>query len=262
MKKQWIILSLIIFTLALVAGCSKSAPPTTQNQPVSLTIAAAASLTDVGNELKTLYTGKNPNVTITYNFAASGTLQQQIEQGAPVDLFISAGKSQMDALSAKQLIVEPSRKNLVGNELVLISKKDRTLSGFEGLTGTTINKIAIGTPESVPAGQYAKDTLTAMGLWDKLQSKLVMAKDVRAVLTYVETGNVDAGLVYRTDAATSTAAKIVAAAPDGSSKPIVYPVAIITSSKQQAEAQKFEEFLASDEAMQVFAKYGFIKPAQ
>ncbi|MEQ8202117.1 MAG: molybdate ABC transporter substrate-binding protein, partial [Syntrophomonadaceae bacterium] len=204
----------------------------------------------------------HPNVTITYNLAASGTLQQQIEQGAPADMFISAGKSQMDALEQKGLIVASSRKNVVGNELVLVAGKDSKLSGFEGLSDPAVKKIAIGTPESVPAGQYAKDTLTTMGLWDKLTSKLVQAKDVRAVLNYVETGNVDAGLVYRTDAATSTTVKIVAAAPAGSSKPIVYPMAIIASSKQPQEAQQFEDFLASDEATQVFAKYGFTKPAK
>lgn len=261
MKKVWILIALLVLSLICV-GCSKSTPTTQQSQPVSLTVSAAASLTDVAKELQTIYTAKHPNVTITYNFGASGTLQQQIEQGAPADVFISAGKAQMDALAQKGLIVDSSRKNVVGNELVLVAGKESKLTGFDGLTDAAVKKIAIGTPESVPAGQYAKDTLTTMGQWDKLQSKMVQAKDVRAVLNYVETGNVDAGLVYRTDAATSTAVKIVAAAPAGSSKPIVYPMAIIASSKQQQEAQQFEDFLASDEAMQIFAKYGFTKPVQ
>ncbi len=261
MKRLWILIGLMIFILSC-AGCSASAPASAPTQPISLTVAAAASLTDVSKELQTIYTTKHPNVTITYNLAASGTLQQQIEQGAPVDLFISAGKSQMDALEQKGLIVASSRKNMVGNELVLVSGQDSKLTGFEGLTDTTVTKIAIGTPESVPAGQYAKDTLTSMGLWDKLQSKLVQAKDVRAVLNYVETGNVDAGLVYRTDAATTAAVKIVAAAPAGSSKPIVYPMAVIAASQHQPEAQNFVDFLVSEEAAQVFAKYGFTKPAQ
>lgn len=263
MKKQLMLWGLIFCLLVSAAGCSKEASRTDQQaQPVNLTVAAAASLTDVSKELSKVYTAAHPNVTITYNFAASGTLQKQIEEGAPADLFISAAKSQMDNLAAKQLIIAASRQNLLGNELVLIGPKDSGLTGFDGLTGAAIGKIAIGTPESVPAGQYAKDTLISMGLWDKLQSKLVQAKDVRAVLTYVETGNVDAGLVYRTDAATKSTVKIVAAAPPGSSKPIVYPMAILASSKQQPEAQKFADFLASEEAMQVFARYGFTQPAQ
>jgi len=255
----------MILALACV-GCSSqptSAPaPTPQAQPVTLTVAAAASLTDVAKELQTVYSTKHPNLTIAYTLAASGTLQQQIEQGAPVDLFISAGKSQMDALEQKGLIVTATRKNVVGNELVLVAGKDSKLNAFDGLKDATVKKIAIGTPESVPAGQYAKDTLTTLGMWDQLQPKLIQAKDVRSVLNYVETGEVDAGLVYRTDAATSDKVKIVAAAPAGSSKPIIYPMAIIASSKHQQEAQQFEDFLTSAEATQLFAKYGFTKPAQ
>ena len=264
-KRIWLLIGLMIMALALV-GCSSqpaSTPtPTTQAQPVTLTVAAAASLTDVAKELQTVYSTKHPNVSIAYTLAASGTLQQQIEQGAPVDLFISAGKSQMDALEQKGLIVTATRKNVVGNELVLVASKDSKLNAFDGLKDVTVKKIAIGTPESVPAGQYAKDTLTTLGMWDQLQPKLIQAKDVRSVLNYVETGEVDAGLVYRTDAATSDKVKIVAAAPAGSSKPIIYPMAIIASSKHQQEAQQFEDFLASAEATQLFEKYGFTKPAQ
>ncbi len=267
-KRLWLLIGLMILALACV-GCSSQpapapAPAEQAKQPVTLTVAAAASLTDVAKELQTVYSTKNPNVTIAYTLAASGTLQQQIEEGAPVDLFISAGKSQMDALEQKGLIVTASRKNVVGNELVLVAGKDSKLTAFDGLKEATVKKIAIGTPESVPAGQYAKDTLTTMGMWDQLQSqsKFVQAKDVRSVLNYVETGEVDAGLVYRTDAATSDKVKIVAAAPAGSSKPIIYPMAVIASSKQQQEAQQFEDFLTSAEATQLFEKYGFTKPAQ
>ncbi len=256
MKKYLILLGLMLFSISAIIGCSSS-KQATQAEPVNLMIAAAASLQDASQELQTIYTAKNPNIKITYNFAASGTLQKQIEQGAPVDLFISAGKSQMDALAQKKLITDTSHKNLLSNELVLIAKKDTALTSFDDLTNKSVGKISIGTPETVPAGQYAKDTLTTMKLWDKIQTKLVMAKDVREVLTWVETGNVDAGLVYRSDTVQSKASKIVAAAPADSSKPIVYPMAIIASSKHPQEAADFETFLASDEAMQVFIKYGF-----
>jgi molybdate transport system substrate-binding protein len=131
------------------------------------------------------------------------------------------------------------------------------LAGFEGLTGESVKKISIGTPETVPAGQYAKETLTTLKLWDQLQTKMVLAKDVRQVLTYVETGNVDAGLVYRTDAATSDSVKIVAAAPEGSNKPILYPMAVIKSTKYQKQTEDFTKFLQSDDAVKIFEKYGF-----
>ncbi len=261
MKKFLILFGLMLFSIATLTGCSGSKqatqPPAPQPEPVNLMIAAAASLQDAGQELQTIYTSKHPDIKITYNFAASGTLQKQIEEGAPVDLFISAGKAQTDALAQKKLISDTSLKNLLGNELVLIAKKGSTLTSFEGLTDKSVGKISIGTPETVPAGQYAKDTLTTMKLWDKIQSKLVMGKDVREVLTWVETGNVDAGLVYRSDTTKMKEGKIVAAAPADSSKPIVYPMAVIASSKHPKEAGEFEAFLLTNEAQQVFIKYGF-----
>lgn len=256
MKKTLTFLVLALFIMAFVAGCGGTKEPA-KTEPVNLNISAAASLTDAAGELKTLYETKNAGVTLTYNLAASGTLQKQIEEGAPADLFISAGKSQMDALSQKGLIVEESRQDLLGNELVLIAGKDSKLAKFEDLTDASVGKISIGTPETVPAGNYAKETLTNLKLWEQLQPKMVLAKDVRQVLTYVETGNVDAGLVYRTDAATSDKVKIIAAAPAGSSKPIVYPMAVIKSTKLQKDAEDFAAFLTTDEAVKIFEKYGF-----
>lgn len=256
MKKISVFLALILFVAVFVIGCGGKTEQAT-TEPVNLTISAAASLQDAAGELKALYESKNPGTTITMNLASSGTLQKQIEEGAPADLFISAGQSQMDALSKKGLIIEESRKDLLGNELVLVAGKNSNLAGFEGLTGENVKKISIGTPETVPAGQYAKETLTTLKLWDQLQPKIVLAKDVRQVLTYVETGNVDAGLVYRTDAATSASVNIVAAAPEGSNKPILYPMAVIKSTKYQEQTEDFAKFLQSDDAVKIFEKYGF-----
>ena len=256
MKKTLTFLVLALFVMAFAAGCGGTKEPA-KTEPVNLNISAAASLQDAAGELKTLYETENAGVILTLNLAASGTLQKQIEEGAPADLFISAGKSQMDALSQKGLIVEESRKDLLGNELVLIAGKDSKLAKFEDLADASVGKISIGTPETVPAGKYAKETLTNLNLWEQLQPKMVLAKDVRQVLTYVETGNVDAGLLYRTDAATGGNNKIIAAAPAGSSAPIVYPVAVIKNTKYQKEAEAFEAFLTSDEAVKIFEKYGF-----
>lgn len=248
---------LVLFIIAVVAGCGAGKEPKAKTEPASLTISAAASLKDALEELKTIYAKQRPDVIITYNFAASGPLQKQIEEGAPVDLFISAGKSQMDALAEKGLIVESSRKDLLGNELVLIAKNDGKISGFNDLADPGVARISIGTPETVPAGKYAQEALSALKLWDKVQPKLVLANDVRQVLTYVETGNVDAGLVYRSDTFVGKDIKIVAAAREDSHKPIVYPMAIIKSTGHQKETGDFAAFLSGGEASKIFTKYGF-----
>ena len=236
------------------SGCGKAE---TQKGPVIMTVSAAASLKDSAEEISALYGKQQPAIAITYNFASSGTLQRQIEEGAPVDLFISAGTSQMDALSQKNLLMNDTRTDLIGNELVLISRKDFNLSGFEGLTGKDINKVAIGVPETVPAGKYAREALAALGIWDDLQSNLVLAKDVRQVLTYVETGNAEAGLVYRSDALSGRNIKISAAAPAGTHQPIVYPAAVIKTTKHPEEAREFSRFLTGEQAAAVFLKNGF-----
>ncbi|KAF1083943.1 Molybdate-binding periplasmic protein precursor [Sporotomaculum syntrophicum] len=256
--KRWLsLLSLLLLMVLAGAGCGSNQEQTAATEPVRLTISAAASLQDAMEELKTIYNRDNPRVIITYNFGSSGTLQKQIEQGAPADLFISAGQAQMDALAEKGLIIEDTRKGLVGNHLVLISGQDSSLAGFEELTGEQVGKISIGVPESVPAGKYAQEALTNLGLWDALQAKLVPAKDVRQVLTYVETGNVDAGLVYRSDALMGKHIKEVATAPEASHQPILYPMAVIKDSRNQTTAGAFAGFLTGQEAGQVFTKYGF-----
>lgn len=259
MKRLVFILGLVMFAAAVLAGCGTGTEQGgSEAEPVDLTVSAAASLTDAMEEIRTVWAAEHPDVTITYNFAASGPLQRQIEEGAPVDLFISAGKAQMDALAEKELIIDASRKDILGNELVLIAGDDSALSGFEGLTDAGIGKVSIGTPETVPAGKYAEEALTALGVWDELQPKLVLAKDVRTVLRYVETGNVDAGMVYRSDAMLGVGVKVVAAAPEGTHKPIVYPMAVIESTKHREATEEFAAFLSGDEATQIFTKYGFL----
>ncbi len=229
----------------------------TQGQ-ASLKVSAAISLQDVMEELRRIYTQKYSNVNITYRFCASGTLAREIEEGISADIFISAGESQMDDLAKKRLIVDTSRKDLLSNELVLIAPKNSKLSSFTGLNDPSIAKIGIGTPQTVPAGMYAKETLTSLHLWDKISSKLVYYPNVRRVLESVESGEVDAGLVYRTDALSGTNIKTVAVASAGSHSPILYPMAIIKKSSNMEEAGKFASFISSDEAAQIFSKYGFI----
>ena len=226
---------------------------------VSLTISAAASLTDAMNTIQKLYQAACPNVTLTMNYASSGTLEQQIEQGAPADVFISAADKQMDMLAKKDLVLAGTRTILVRNHLVLIVPKGSTaVNSFDDLTKAAVKFLAIGEPSSVPAGQYAQESLTNMGLWQELQSKLVRGKDVRAVLTYVATRNADAGLVYSTDARTSRDVRVVTYAPEDSHSPIVYPIAVIKASKNQAAARAFVAYLSGAFATAVFRNYGFI----
>lgn len=253
-------LTIFLVSMVLLAGCGGTKEqPSVAAQPVELNVSAAASMKDALAEVQKLYLAKKPNVTLVFNLASSGALQKQIEQGAPADLFISAAAKQMDELEAKNLIKKESRKNLVENSLVIIVPKDSdlNLTKYEDLAQATVKKVSIGETETVPAGQYAQEVLKKLNLWDAVKEKAVMAKDVRTVLTYVETGNVDAGIVYGTDAAISGKIKTVATAPSGSHKPIVYPVAILSGAKQPQAAEEFLAFLNGAEAKAVFEKYGF-----
>lgn len=241
------------------SGCGSSGPKT---ETAELTVSAAASLTESLNEIKERYEAQHPNVKITFNFGASGTLQQQIEQGAPADIFLSAGKKQMDALVLKQRIEEGTDQVLLGNELVLVTAVgyQGSVAGLADLSQAGIKKIGSGTPESVPAGSYAKEALASAKLWDTLQGKMVFTKDVKQVLTYVETGNTEAGFVFKTDALASPKVKIAHTVDPRIYSPIEYPIGIVKATKNRQEAGKLYRYLQSKEAMDVFLEYGFTTP--
>jgi len=232
-------------------GCLKPA--------ATINVSAATSLTDAVGEINALYKKENPNVNVIANFAAPGTIQQQIENGAPADVFISASPTQMDALQKKHLIIENTRKDLLRNKVVLVVPGDSTLGikSFNDLTGDTVKKVAIGDPESVAAGMYARDIFNEFGITDALKPKLVLAANVRQVLQYVESSNVDAGVVFMTDAKISRAVQVVANAPDDINNKVVYPVAVIDTGEDRAAAADYEEFLFGSQAGAVFEKYGF-----
>lgn len=226
--------------------------------PITLNISAAASLKDSMEEIKILYSKEKPNVTITYNFGSSGALQQQIEQGAETDIFMSAASKQMDALEKKDLIIRDTRVDLLQNNLVLVVPKDgQAINDFNELTSDKIKKIALGEAKSVPAGQYAEEVFTKLGITDKVKSKAVYGKDVKEVLTWVETGNADAGVVYGTDAKASSKVKVVAEAKPDTHSPIVYPAALIKTGKQIDASKEFMKFLSTDKVKAIFEKYGF-----
>lgn len=262
-----VLLSLFLVVVFTACGKTSAVKPSTDEKStsdtkseaaVNLTVSAAASLKDALTEIQGLYKKEKSNVTINFNFGSSGALQKQIEEGAPADIFLSAGKKQVDALKTKNLIVEDTYKDLLKNEVVLVVPKDSKDSvNFENLSEAKVKKIGLGEPESVPAGQYGKEVLTYLKIFDKVSSKVVYAKDVREVLTWVETGNVDAGIVYKTDAKVSDKVKVAADAPKGSHKDIVYPGAVIKASKNIDASKEFLKYLSGEEASKVFEKYGF-----
>jgi molybdate transport system substrate-binding protein len=251
---------MIIFLLLFAVSCNtgdKNGP--SKLEATEITISAAASLQEALNEVKIDFEKKHKNIDIALNFGGSGILQQQIVQGAPVDLFISASEEKFNALISKGLIDSKLNIDLLGNELVLITNKnsDTHIQSFEDLLSSSISKVAIGTPESVPAGLYAKQALEKLGIWSDLQTKLILAKDVRQVLTYVETGNVDAGIVYITDAKTSDKVDMVANANEKLHEPIIYPTGIVKTSVHIKEATLFLEYLKKEHSRNIFKKYGF-----
>lgn len=262
MKKIVIILLVSLLVLTGCAGKKTEATPEVgPEKQVMLTVSAASSLKDLLEEIQRLYQNVKPHVKITFNFGSSGSLQQQIEQGAPVDVYISASARHMEALVEKALIAPETKNILLKNRIVLIAPADNLhITGFDSLLGDGIQHIGLGEPESVPAGRYGKEVLTSLGLWDPLQERMVFAKDVRQVLSWVESGNADAGLVYLTDAKGSASVRIVATAPEETHSPIVYPLAVLRESKAFAEARDFSVFLSSEAAKQVFLQYGFIVP--
>ena len=248
-----ILLGTIVAFAALVIALSPVRAANTD-----LTVSAAVSLKDALEEIVHLYDVEHPGVTVHFNLGASGTLQRQIEQGAPVDIFISASPKEMDSLDSQGLLLPGTRKNLAKNNVVLIVPAGASqISGFSDLVTSAVKWIAIGEPQTVPAGRYAQEVLTHVKLYDQLKPKLVLAKDVRQVLTYVETGNADAGIVYTTDAKISKKVSVVATAPEDSHSPVLYPGAVLKNSANPAVAKTFLDFLAGDKARGVFEKFGF-----
>lgn len=244
---------------AQTANSNTDRTVTPDAQQVELTISAAASLTDALNEIKTSYEQEHPNAKLNFNFGASGALQRQIEQGAPADVFISASASNMKALVEKSLVKDS--KTLLENDLVLVvpAKDGVEIKALDDLKGDAIKKIAIGIPDSVPAGKYTKETLTNQQLWDELEPKLVQAKDVRQVLQYVATGNADAGFVYKTDALSTTDTSISLTVDSKLHSQITYPLGMVAATSHEGEAREFYDYLQTEPALQVFEKYGFRK---
>ena len=237
-KKVTAVMTTILAAM-LLAGCgSETKNAVDTGAAVELTILAAASLTDVCNEIKTEYEAAHPNVTLHFSYGASGALQTQIEEGAPADLFFSAATKQMTALNDEGLMDPDSIVKLLENKVVLIVPEgsDKDITSFEDVATDKVGMIGLGEPGSVPVGQYS---------------------EVRTVLSWVETGAVDCGVVYATDAYVGENIQIVCEAPVGSCKQVIYPVGIVKASENADAAAEFLAYLQTDHTMQKFEIYGF-----
>lgn len=230
----------------------------TAAQAGEMVVSGAASLTNAFGELKTLFEKRHPGLTVHTNYAASNPLLKQMQEGAPVDVFASADQETMDKAEKAGLIDPATRRDFVYNKLVLIVPKGgKKPAGMAELSGC--RRIAVGNPDSVPAGRYARESLTQAGLWEALAPKLIMGNSVRQVLDYVARGEVDAGFVYATDARQMADKVEVVLVAEGH-KPVLYPVAVATTGKNAAQGKAFVDFLLSSEAGEVLARYGFSRP--
>lgn len=252
---------LVLVSLALMLpGCGPKGPSSSgPSSADELIVSAAVSLKDAFNEIAAL-NGKRNGTRIHFNFGASGALQKQIESGAPADVFASAGAKQMDDLAAKGFVVSTTRSDFARNALVLIvPAKGIVINSFSDFTKPAVKKIAVGNPKTVPAGQYTDQTLNRLKLLPQIQAKLIFAEDVRQVLDYVVRDEVEAGVVYSSDALSAgDKVKVVARAPDDSHDPILYPIAIVKESKQQDAARKFIELVLSPDGQAILVKHGFL----
>lgn len=250
------LVTIILATAVIALGTGLAA------QAQTVTVSGAASLTAAFTDIKQAFEKANPGMKVDTNFAASGQLLAQIEAGAPVDVFASADQETMDQAQAKKLIVTASRRDFVTNALVLAKPKSGghpAVSSMADLARPDVARVAMGQPETVPVGRYAREALTTAGLWDKLTPKIIFGSNVKQVLDYVSRGEVDAGFVFATDAKIASAT-VDTVAPIPTKTPVRYPLAVVAASKNQKAAQAFEDFVLGPEGQAILAKYGFAKP--
>lgn len=242
-------------TLGL-SGCADESAATTE-----IVVSAATSLSNVLTEIGAAYEAHAPGRSVRFNFGASGALEQQIRQGAEVDLFMSAAAHQIDSLIAAGLLDPASRTVVARNTLVLVVSDESALAvgGFSDLASESVRRVAMGTPESVPAGDYARQTLQTLGIWSEVERKVVYTANVRQALTYAELEEVDAAFVYSTDALTAKV-RTIASAPEGSHAPIEYVAGIVMNSPQREAASEFLEFISSPAASAILERFGFLAP--
>ncbi|WP_188645926.1 molybdate ABC transporter substrate-binding protein [Marinithermofilum abyssi] len=239
--------------LLLVGGCSLKGG---ERQEVH--VLAAASLSQGMKQAERLYEAKHPDVDLVFSYGSSGQLQRQIEQGAPCDLFVSAGQKEMQALVRQGRIDPDDVEQWLRNDLVVVIPKDHKID-INSIRSLALlsGKVAVGQPETVPAGTYARQSLQHFGVWKQMQDRLIFGKDARQVLAYVETGNVQAGLVYLTDARSTSRVRIATHIPSNSHQPIIYPMGLIKNGDQSEQVRSFYRWLQGEQAKAIFLREGF-----
>ncbi len=253
MKKRYR-LSIVLFSVCLVTLTASFASASD-----AIAVSAAISLKNAFEEIGKIYESMHHSKVI-FNFGASGNLLKQIAGGAPVDVFASAAQKDMDEAERQGLVLPETRTDFAGNKVVLIvpAEAETSLKSFEGLSSAEIKRIAAGNPKTVPAGRYADDVFRYYNIWDLIKQKLILTENVRQALDYVVRGEVDAGVVYATDAAMETrAVRIIASAPESSHKPVVYPVAVVKGASDKSAAMAFIALLQSAQGKKILQKYGF-----
>ena len=255
-------MSRTLLSLGLLCLTIAASLPAAEVQQPQILVFAAASLTDALQEASAAYE-KAAHVKVKSSFDSSSVLARQIEAGAPADVFISADTTWMDYLQSRNLIQAASRKNLLGNQLVLIAPADSQIQlkiapHFPLAAALGEGKLATGDPDSVPAGRYARSALTKLGVWDSVAPRLARAENVRVALLYVARGEAPLGIVYTSDALADKRVRVVDTYPADTHEPIVYPIALTTSAKSEAAA--FVAYLAGPQGREIFVKYGFTVP--
>jgi molybdate transport system substrate-binding protein len=253
MKARMLKAALVLCTVALPMF------PNAGLHAAEITVFAAASLTDALKATAAAYAKQSPD-TVRFNFGASSLLARQIEEGAPADVFFSADEAKMDPLAAKGLVLAGTRKSRLSNSLVIVTAADSGLkiTSPADLARASVRRIALADPKAVPAGVYSKAFLEREKLWPAVEPKVVPVDNVRAALAAVESGNIEVGMVFKTDAAISKKVKVAYEIPAASGPKISYPMAVMKDSKQVESAWKFVDYLDSDAAAKIFEKYGFI----
>ncbi|KMY50432.1 molybdate ABC transporter substrate-binding protein [Peribacillus loiseleuriae] len=245
------VLMFSIILLLFISGCKE------KQEKVELTISAAASLKDSMDAIQAQFEKEHPNISLTFNYGGSGMLQKQIEQGAPVDVFLSAAEQNYQALEEENMLIPEMGGPFTKNALVVIAPTNKKYASFNDLIEKG-DKIAIGIPETVPAGAYAKETLQKIGKWEEIQDKLVLAKDVRQVLTLVEQQNVSGGIVYQSDAASSVKLNIIEKIDPSLHSEIQYYGGVVANRSNSKEASLFIDFLHNSAIQKIFVENGFI----
>ncbi len=234
----------------------------TQNGQTQITVAAAASLSDAFTEVGKSFEANHGAIAVDFNFAASGTLQRQIERGAPADVFASAANQQMDELKEQDLLLAGSRQRFARNQIVVVvaGHTNSDIDELTDLASNDIQRIAIGNPATVPAGAYGQAALASVNLYQSLsdREKLVFGENVRQVLTYVEKGNAPVGIVYATDATITPNLEVAVRISPQRSGDIEYPIAIVKQSQNPEAAQTFIDFVTSSQGQEILQSYGFL----